>query len=221
MLSIIKKILMYNKPRIGFFHRFQGNERILELGCGFGEQAKMITCLFPLIENHGNDIIPENEIPSNIQYKMLDLEKAVLPYQSDFFDAILFIHVIEHLKAPLSLGSEIKRVLRPGGKIYIETPNWTTMFIPSFGFKRHQHYPFNFFDDPTHVKPWSQHGLYEYLGQGCELNIIKVGTVRNWLRVPIDMINIIYGFLSGNRGKITSSVQNIYGWCIYGIGEKV
>ena len=118
------------------------------------------------------------------------------------------------------LGKEINRILKKGGKIYVETPNWTTMFIPSFGFHREQHNPFNFFDDPTHIKPWSKDGIYEFLLQSCRLEGQKIGILRNWFQIPLDFIFIIFGMLTGNRVKIIKSFWNIYGWCIYGIGIK-
>ena len=40
----------------------------------------------------------------------------------------------------------------------------------------------------------------------------------NWIRIPL--VIIISGFISGNRKRIISSFWNIYGWCVFGIGEK-
>ena len=80
---------------------------------------------------------------------------------------------------------------------------------------------FNFYDDPTHIKPWTKHGIYEFLSANCKLNVKKVGIVRNWIKVPLDLIIITGGFLTGNRRRIISSFWNIYGWCVYGIGEKL
>jgi len=128
--------------------------------------------------------------------------------------------VIEHLRYPLKIGREINRVLKPGGVIYLETPNWTSVLVPSFGFRRDQHSPFNFYDDHTHVKPWTKHGLYEFLVQSCGLSVHKVGTVRNLFRLPKNTFDIFLGFITGNRHKIISAFWNIYGWCIYAIAVK-
>lgn len=194
--------------------------RVLELGCGRGGDRLGLKRVYPEIEIHGVDLLEKSEVPEFVIYKKIDLDTATLSHPNDFFDAIIFIHVIEHLKYPLRLGSEINRVMKKGGVIYVETPNWTTMFVPSFGFKREQHNPFNFFDDPTHLKPWSKQGLFEFLSQGCNLRVREVGTVRNWLRIPFDLIIILLGFIKGNRRYIISAFWNLYGWCIYGIGVK-
>ena len=218
-MNILKK-LVNRGAKQKFFLNLSGDDRILELGCGKGGNALRIIELYPDVEYNGIDILPASEVPGIINYKVVDLDNDALPYTEEYFDAILFPHVLEHLKTPFQLGKEIKRVLKKGGRIYIEVPNWTSMLVPSFGFHREQHDPFNFFDDPTHVKPWSKHGLYEYLSQSCSLEVQKVGSVRNWLRIPLDFLGIGYGLLVGNRPRVISSFWNIYGWCIYGIGVK-
>lgn len=220
MIDYLKKKILNLGIKQKFFMKFNGQEKILELGCGSGGNANLIKKQFPQTDYHGIDLLPENSIPAIINYKVIDLENGSLPYSTEYFDIIIFTHVIEHLKTPLSLGKEINRVLKKGGSIYLETPNWTTMFVPSFGIHREQHNPFNFFDDPSHVKPWSKHGIYEFLLQSCSLEVRKIGTVRNWPRLPLDFIMILVGILSGKRSMIVSSFWNIYGWCIYGIGIK-
>ncbi len=129
-------------------------------------------------------------------------------------------HVLEHLTNPLDVGKEIKRVLKTGGRLYVETPNWVSLFIPSFGFHREQQGPFNFFDDPTHLKPWSSHGLYNFIHQLCRMRVDRVGAARNWLRIPLDPAIILVGLLTGRRMFVMSSVWNLVGWAIYATGTK-
>ncbi len=44
-----------------------------------------------------------------------------LPYKNDCFDAIVSLAVFEHLPAPWETANELRRVLKPGGVVYIET----------------------------------------------------------------------------------------------------
>jgi SAM-dependent methyltransferase len=219
MSSLKRKFKNYH-TRSHFFSTLRPNSRVLDIGCGSGINGKTLKELHPSIEIYGVDMISENELPYFISYKKVDLDTESLPFPDNYFDTLVFTHVIEHLRNPFQLGKEIKRVLKKGGKIYIEAPNWISALIPSFGFHREQHNPFNFFDDPSHVKPWTKQGFFEFLTQGCDLKVNTIGTVRNWLRVPLDFCLIIVGIILSNRSYITSSFWNLSGWCIYGIASK-
>ena len=55
-------------------------------------------------------------------------ELAQAPFAEGSFDAILMIHVLEHLPQPEAYVSQIRRLLKPGGVLWIEVPNagcWT------------------------------------------------------------------------------------------------
>ena len=50
-------------------------------------------------------------------------ERGELPFESDSFDIIHCSHVVEHLVNPDILFEESMRILKPGGVLYIATPN--------------------------------------------------------------------------------------------------
>lgn len=54
--------------------------------------------------------------------KLEDIE-----YESDFFDLIVCIEVIEHVSFPTPFTKELQRVLRKGGAVYISTPNFDSL----------------------------------------------------------------------------------------------
>ena len=53
----------------------------------------------------------------------VDLERELLPHAEASFDRIVATEILEHLAAPALFLSECWRVLRPGGVLYLTTPN--------------------------------------------------------------------------------------------------
>lgn len=53
-----------------------------------------------------------------------------LPFEDNFADGIIFSWVIEHMRDPLKVISEIRRVLKKGGYFYLST-NFITPYHPS------------------------------------------------------------------------------------------
>jgi SAM-dependent methyltransferase len=55
------------------------------------------------------------------------LEQARLP--DDSADVVVMLHVIEHVPDPVGTLREIRRVLRPGGHLVLETPRYDSMMF--------------------------------------------------------------------------------------------
>ena len=204
---------------VKFLKECKDDQIFLDLGCGKGENCHLIRSIHPNAKIFGVDIADEDIVPDYIEYKKVDLEQENLPYEDETMDVILLTHVLEHLTKYYNLANEIKRVLKKDGLLYLEAPNWTSTLLPSFNIKRHKHGPINFYDDPTHIKPWSQHGLYEYLcmsGVQCK----KIGSVRNWWKLPYDPIKFIYNFIIRDRGRVSTALGNMIGWSVYAWGRK-
>ncbi len=76
----------------------------------------------------GVDIAPERT-PALIERYALrvercDIERAPLPFDADRFDCVVFAEVFEHLRVdPQFALSEVNRVMRPGGRLLLTTPN--------------------------------------------------------------------------------------------------
>lgn len=54
-----------------------------------------------------------------------DLDKFPWPVESASFDQARLIHVIEHVGDVMATMAEVHRILKPGGRVIIETPHYT------------------------------------------------------------------------------------------------
>jgi SAM-dependent methyltransferase len=100
---------------------------LLEIGCGEGRGVEE---LLPHAEQYlGLDKI--GEVIQNLQakYPGVAFKQAVIPpfvgHQDNTYDTIVSFQVIEHIREDRLFLQEIYRMLKPGGKAIISTPNIT------------------------------------------------------------------------------------------------
>jgi len=87
---------------------------------------------------------------SSLDIKDLDFEKDKFTFDDNKFDLVISLAVLEHLKDPNIFLNESRRVLKNESYLFLSTPNWK--------------YSKNiFYDDVTHVKPYSPESLNEIL----------------------------------------------------------
>ena len=114
------------------------NQRVLDIGCGAGQSA------IPAAKR-GHQVvgidIAENLIEharERALYEELDVQFDVgdaeaLPYEDNSFDVVISMIGAMFAPQPEKVASEIARVLRPGGKLYMA--NWTPAGVPAQMFK--------------------------------------------------------------------------------------
>jgi len=76
----------------------------------------------------------------------------ILNFPDNFFDAILLLETLEHTPEPLSLLKELKRVLKPSGRLVMSLPPKTAeipLKIYEVFFKNHGEGPHNFLSSKT------------------------------------------------------------------------
>ncbi|MFC1722468.1 methyltransferase domain-containing protein [Patescibacteria group bacterium] len=68
-----------------------------------------------------------------------DLNETPYPFENNYADEIHLYHVLEHLTDPINKLEEMHRILKPGGKLHIRVPHFSSMGA---------------FTDITHVRPF-------------------------------------------------------------------
>jgi SAM-dependent methyltransferase len=69
------------------------------------------------------DIAPEQMLVPEVQVLKSNLNCDPLPFADESFDLVTCSEVIEHVENPHALVREFRRVLRPGGRAILTTPN--------------------------------------------------------------------------------------------------
>ncbi|MCU0490754.1 MAG: methyltransferase domain-containing protein [Chloroflexaceae bacterium] len=99
---------------------------VLEVGVTPGQFTELLVAAGYRVS--GVDLNPEPRRATwarlGVEVRKANLERESLPYGDGQFDWVVFSEVIEHLVySPLPVLREFRRVLRPGGKLLISTPN--------------------------------------------------------------------------------------------------
>lgn len=116
---------------------------VLDVGCAKGH---LVYCFNELgVEAYGVDISKYaiSQSPESVRAALfnLDVEFEELPFEPETFDIVVAIELVEHLQNHNYLISEMKRVLTPGGVVFITTP------------KRYREFLFRIINmrEPTHI----------------------------------------------------------------------
>src|SRR5207248_4215066 len=84
------------------------------------------------------------------------------PFEDCTFDVVVCEHVIEHLDNVISVMEELHRISKPGGRVKITVPHFSSL---------------NFNTDPTHVHAFSSRS-FDYLCLDTDLVRYDYSTVR-------------------------------------------
>ncbi|MBN2038029.1 MAG: class I SAM-dependent methyltransferase [Chitinispirillaceae bacterium] len=144
-----------NRPLRTLWHLFCGqylsevlaktHGNVLDVGCGTGElleELRQKGC-----ETHGVEFNPASVhvcIKKGLDVRCGNFTDT--DFQNDFFDTVIFWHVLEHLPSPRKALKKALHILKPGGTLFIYSPNAKSYLARVFGIHWYAwQLPFHFF----------------------------------------------------------------------------
>ncbi len=116
---------------------------LIELGAGEGPlSAWAVDKGFDVV---AVDINADNFRAPGVRFVQGDLNSLPLSFLDESADVVVCLEVIEHLENPFALLREVSRLLRPGGRAILSTPNETNLC------SRLSYFASGFFSDASYV----------------------------------------------------------------------
>lgn len=133
--SLLDKII--EKVRLKRVNKLVGNAKsLVDLGCGY--RAELLHTLLPMLD-HGVGIDLSVETSKDRKLRLLKSRvDSKLPIDSNQYDLVTALAIIEHVDHPAIMLAESYRVLKKGGKLIITTPSmlgkWPLEILAILGF---------------------------------------------------------------------------------------
>ena len=111
----------------------RGADRVLDAGCGSSLIVQSLNNVIGMDFNYAKlRFLRRYEIP------LVNGSAFALPFKDGSFDCVMSSQVIEHIRFDESIFTEMCRVLRPGGRLILGTPDYATIgwriIEPIYGF---------------------------------------------------------------------------------------
>jgi SAM-dependent methyltransferase len=142
----------YHKMFLKLYPSFPAGTRVLDIGCGTGE-------LLGELQKRGCDVwgVDSDHRDIELAEKYFGISNLyAVPLESFFqkpdlplFDLVTFFEVLEHLDNPLKFIQNVKKILRPGGRIIMSVPSRNRMLVNLYDWD----FP------PYHLSRWNESAI--------------------------------------------------------------
>ena len=95
---------------------------LVEIGCGSGKMLRTLASHRPRLVLSGCDLRSPEPPPTDFAFAAVSAQSAARPYESNAFDAVAVMDVLEHVPTPADTLDEVQRILKPGGRLVAFVP---------------------------------------------------------------------------------------------------
>jgi SAM-dependent methyltransferase len=124
-------------------------KRVLDMACGEGYGSEVLARGASAVV--GVDANPEAHEHARLRYRRqnLSFERGLVETfgEPGTFDAVVFLQTIEHVQDPVAVLRHFRSLLKPGGVVYVTTPNLLTLAPPGATKS----------DNPWHLREYRAH----------------------------------------------------------------
>ena len=133
-LDAVTEISIEEKRRSYEALRLSPGMTVLDIGCGTGDDVRALAELVAPGHACGVDVSAvmiekarSRGVPENVTF--VEGRAEELPFDPAAFDAVRAERVFHHLTRPEAAARELRRVLRDGGRTFVQDPDWETLLI--------------------------------------------------------------------------------------------
>jgi len=152
---------------------FSSSKKVLEVGCGVGAQSEILLRRFPDIKLTAIDLSEKQLSAAKVslaslafakdRYELMQMSGEDLKFEAESFDGAFLCFVLEHVPDPRRVLSEVRRVLSPGGVVYITEVLNSSFFLDPYS--------------PNVWKYWMAFNDYQYDQKGDPFMGAKLGNL--------------------------------------------
>ena len=138
-----------------FANSFRHGDLILDIGHREGTKARATNAVGARVV--GLDLsYPDLSLARSLGSEVIAGDSLRMPFQENRFHGIICLHMIEHIVDGTGLLAECHRILRPGGKLIVVTPNEKriTSFVNQILRLKYSQLPYPL--NPDHVQEYSR-----------------------------------------------------------------
>jgi SAM-dependent methyltransferase len=185
------------------------NFYVLDFGCGNGRYLEVFASCIPKVNLYGAEV--DADRVTQVKGKgfacfQLDSERSCLPLADESFNVVFSSNVVEHIPRFLYLGYlvEIYRILKPGGRFVVGTPNYPIKRVYDiWKAVKTEFTHYYLYDDPTHCNKMSIYRLEKdlsrlfrevhlepsYIFFEEKMALLRNERIRNRLRMLADKVS--------------------------------